>query len=36
MKSILIKDNQVPEGAVLTVRCEEGAIADAMRILESL
>lgn len=35
-ESILIKDNQVPEGAVLTVRCEEGAIADAMRILESL
>ena len=34
--SILIKDGQVPEGAVFTVPCEEGAIADAMRILKSL
>ena len=35
-ESILVADGLVPEGAILTVKCEKGSLADAIRILKSL
>ena len=35
-ESILDKEGLLPEGAVLTVRCEEAAIADAVRLLREM
>ena len=35
-ESILTQDGTVPEGAIMTVRCEEASIADALRMLKEL